>query len=113
MKPTPLSIAAVLLLAAPAAAAEGTVEQKAWIAGSLHEQWERVRFVCLAEGIPMPTFAEKHGADLNTTVMLMEVKYPDYYRAGARKGVAEVNELIGTSVRSKMLPKLCETFKNG
>lgn len=107
MKPALIAIALSIV---PVAGHAQTPEQRAAALGNHREGYERVRFVCLAEGISMPSWDEKNRGDLATEALM--ARSDEFYRYGAQKGVASANALIAEATAKKMLPKVCDAYKN-
>jgi hypothetical protein len=88
------SICAVAVLAAPARAA--TMEQVAVAAGQNEAHYNRVRFICLANGINMDAYEKSHSRDKDGAKLDAKLKaaYPDFYAAGAARGIQTANNIL-------------------
>ncbi|WP_315729845.1 hypothetical protein [Bradyrhizobium sp. SZCCHNRI2010] len=91
MKSALLSIAVAVV--STMAAHATTDEQAAFAAGQVRSAYDRVRFICLANGFPMQTYEQLHPGEQKLHGQL-KAKYPDFYAAGAAKGVRSANAIM-------------------
>lgn len=70
-----------------------TAEKDAVLAGDVVGIYNRARFRCLANGIPMPTF-EKSYPELVERAAALKSKYPEFFADGEAHGVEIANTYV-------------------
>ena len=91
-------LTAILLIGQTTSTLAQTAEKDASLAGDVVGIYNRARFLCLANGIPMPTF-EKAYPDLVERAAALKSKYPESFAFGEAHGV-EIAKMVRTFVRS-------------
>ena len=86
-------IASAFVLMGSTAAYAATIEETAVAAGRLEGSYNRARFLCLAAGIPMVTYAERQPG-LVDTVADMKARHPDFFALGAENGFELANRTL-------------------
>jgi len=74
-------------------ASAATMEQIATIMGQLESSYNRARFLCLAAGIPMETYAQHHPDRISDTSDLKS-RYPEHFALGEAKGFKQANNIL-------------------
>lgn len=104
-----MKFAAVLLLAAisVAPAFAQTDEKTATTIGYVVEGYMKRRFLCLAAGIPMPTWAEQNPS-LVSSAERAKREFPDFYQLGAERAAKE----IGSSMDEETAQMICKMLRD-
>jgi hypothetical protein len=74
-------------------ASAATMEQIATAAGQLEGGYNRARFRCVADGIPMATYAE-HYPDMALSSADLKSRYPEFFEFGSAKGVKQADRIL-------------------
>jgi hypothetical protein len=96
-----------LNLSAATATFAATMEQVAVALAQLEAGYNRARFLCLAAGIPMATYAE-HDPDLIKDTADLRSRYPEFFALGIAKGVKQANNILSGTPQD--LRDGCATF---
>ena len=98
-----LASLAVITLIAPAMSQ--TPEKTATTIGEAAEGYARSRFLCLSKGVRMPTWEELRPGSA-AVVEAAKRDYPEFYKLGAEKGIAQANDTLSDADFAVMACKM-------
>ncbi|WP_368508195.1 hypothetical protein [Bradyrhizobium lupini] len=98
-------LASLAVLASIAPAMAQTPEKTATTIGEASEGFARSHFLCLSKGVRMPTWEELHPG---SAAVLEAAKrdYPEFYKLGAEKGIAQANDTLSDDDTAVMFCKM-------
>lgn len=101
------TVAATLISISPAAAGT-TNEIRAQIYGKNRGSYERARVICLADGISLQTYEQKHPEEFKVSESL-RINYPGFYAQGVERGTIEINNMLSDDVEMRRI--ICRGYE--